>query len=189
RAPLRRVVAGPARLLHVGSLNRVKDQATMLRALAVLNERGVSFEMDVVGDDTLHGEIHRLAAELGLSARVRFRGFLTRQQLRPIVEAAHVMVLSSRHEAGPAAVLEAAAAGVPPVGTRVGQIAEWASDAALSVAIGDAEAMAAAIAQLLGDEELRLALAREAQRRALAEDADYTAQRFRAQYARLAARR
>ncbi|HYM28034.1 MAG TPA: glycosyltransferase family 4 protein [Steroidobacteraceae bacterium] len=188
RAPTRRAVGGPARLVHVASLNRVKDQATLLRALAVLTRQGASFEMDIVGEDTLHGEIHRLAAQLALLPRVRFHGFLTRRQLRPIVEAAHLMVVSSRHETGPVAVLEAAVAGVPTIGTCVGHIAEWAPEAALSVPVGDWAALAAAIGQVLGDEELRLGIAREAQRRALAEDADCTAQRFRALYARLAAR-
>jgi glycosyltransferase involved in cell wall biosynthesis len=188
RAPTRRSIDRPARLVHVASLNRVKDQATLLRALALLTRQGVNFEMDIVGEDTLHGAIQRLAAELALLPRVRFHGFLTRSELRPIVEAAHLMVVSSRHETGPVAVLEAAVAGVPTIGTCVGHIAEWAPSAALSVPVGDSAAMAAAIDQLLGDEELRLGIAREAQRRALAQDADYTAQRFRALYARLTAR-
>jgi glycosyltransferase involved in cell wall biosynthesis len=188
RTPARRVIGTPARLVHVASLNKVKDQATLLRALAVLARRGTSYEMDIVGADTLRGETQSLAERLGLLTRVRFHGFLTRRQLRPIVEASDLMVVSSRHETGPVAVLEAAVAGVPTVGTCVGHIAEWAPRAALAVPVGDWTAMAGAVVQLLEDEELRLGIAREAQRRALAEDADYTAARFRALYARVAAR-
>jgi glycosyltransferase involved in cell wall biosynthesis len=143
--------------------------------------------MDIVGEDTLGGEIQRLAGQVGLAPRVKFHGFLTRQQLRPIVEAADLMVVSSRHETGPVAVLEAAVAGVPTIGTCVGHIAEWAPRAAMSVPIGDWAAMADGIDQLLDDEELRLSIAREAQRRAVAECADYTAERFGALYARLVA--
>jgi glycosyltransferase involved in cell wall biosynthesis len=187
RAPLRRASGRRARLVHVASLNRVKDQATLLRALAALTQRGASFEMDIVGEDTLRGEIQRLAGQLALSPWVRFHGFLTRRQLRPIVEAADLMIVSSRHETGPVAVLEAGVAGVPTVGTRVGHIAEWAPNGAVAVPVGDWAAMADAVAQLLGNEELRLGMARDAQRRALAEDADYTAERFRALYARVAA--
>jgi glycosyltransferase involved in cell wall biosynthesis len=187
RAPVRRPVGRLARLVHVASLNRVKDQATLLHALATLTKRGVSFEMDIVGEDTLQGEMQALAAQLGLSTRVRFHGFLTRRRVRSIVEGADLMLISSRHETGPVAVLEAAVAGVPAIGTRVGHIAEWAPSAAMSVPVGDWVAMADAIVQLLDDEELRFGIAREAQQRALAEDADYTAGRFRALYARLAA--
>jgi len=185
RAPVRRSIGSPARLVHVASLSRVKDQAALLRALAALTQRGVSFEMDVVGEDTLRGEIQGLAAQLGLAARVRFHGFLTQRRLRPIVEAADLMIISSRHETGPVAVLEAAVAGVPTFGTCVGHIAEWAPRAALSVPVGDWAALAGAIGRMLEDEELRLGIAREAHERALAEDADYTAACFRGLYATL----
>ncbi|HEY3658071.1 MAG TPA: glycosyltransferase family 4 protein [Steroidobacteraceae bacterium] len=182
RNPVRRDPARPARLIHVASLNRVKDQYTLLRALAALRRSGLRFEMDVVGDDTLDGEIQTLANQLGLSEIVRFRGFLPQRQLRPLVEAADLMVHSSRYEAGPLVTLEAAVAGVPTVGTMVGHIAEWAPDAAISVPVGDWACLAAAIRHLLEDEDLRMAIAREALKRSIQEDADFTAQRFRALY-------
>jgi glycosyltransferase involved in cell wall biosynthesis len=185
RDPVRRDPARPARLIHVASLNRVKDQPTLLRALASLQQSGVSFEMDIVGDDTLHGEVQALAVTLGLSEQVRFRGFLPQRELRPLVEAADLMLLSSRHETGPLALLEAAVAGVPTVGTAVGHLQEWSPHAAVSVAVGDWARLAQAIAGVLHDEERRLCIAREALQRAVHEDADTTAGRFQALYASL----
>ena len=185
RHPARRDANRPARLIHIASLNRVKDQSTLLRALAALRESGASFEMNIVGEDTLHGEIQALCEELGLSDVVHFHGFLTQRQLRPLVEAADLLVLSSRHEAGPLVALEAAVAGVPTVGTRVGHVAEWTPFAAESVAVGDWAGMAMAIRRLIEDEDLRMSIAHEAFRRAMREDADYTAQCFRSLYARL----
>jgi len=185
RDPVRRDQGRPARLIHVASLNRVKDQSTLIRALASLARLGLSFEMDVVGEDTLHGEIQSMAAQFGLSARIRFRGFLTQPQLRPLMEAADLMILSSRHEAGPVALLEAAVAGVPTVGTAVGHLAEWAPDAAVSVPVGDWAGLADAVGLLLQDEDLRVRIARAARQRALHEDADYTAECFQALYTTL----
>ena len=176
----------PARLIHVASLNRVKDQATLLRALARLEKTGVEFEMDIVGTDTLQGEMNELARELELDGRVRYLGFRTQRQLRPLVESADLLVMSSRHEAGPYVLLEAAVAGVPTVGTNVGHIAEWAPSAALAVPAGNPERLADAVHTLLADEDLRLRVARAAQCRALSEDADYTARMFEALYQRLA---
>jgi len=181
--PLRRDISKPAKLIHVASLNRVKDQPTLLRALASVAQMGLEFQMEIVGEDTLQGEIQSLAAHLGLSASVKFRGFLTQRQLRPLMSQAHLMMISSRHEAGPLAVLEAAVAGIPTVGTAVGHIAEWAPRAAAAVPVGDWAGLARVTAELLGDEELRLRVAREALLRAVAEDADYTAQQFEAIYA------
>jgi len=180
--PVRRDPSRPARLIHAASLNRVKDQPTLLRALGLLAAAGLDFEMDIVGEDTLHGETQALAGQLGLTPRVRFHGFLPQPRLLPLVERAHLMMISSRHEAGPLVVLEAAVRGVPTVGTAVGHIAEWAPSAAVTVPVGDCAALAAATAELLAAEDLRLRIAREAFRRATEEDADYTAQAFQRLY-------
>jgi len=186
-SPPRARGGGPARLLHVASQNRVKDQPTLLRALATLARAGVEFDVDMVGVDTLDGAMPRLACELGLQQRVRFLGFKTQRELRPLWETADLALMSSLHETGPLVLLEAAVAGVPTVGTAVGHLAEWTPDAALAVAPGDWAALAAAIRRVLDDDALRLRLAHEAQRRALREDAAYTAERFEALYRRVAA--
>ncbi len=185
RFPRRRAPGEPARLLHVGSLNRVKDQGTLLRAAAALVAAGVRFRLDVVGEDTLGGSVQRLAAELGLGEAVRFHGFLPHTALRGWVERADLLVVSSRHEADPIVLLEAAVAGVPAVGTAVGHLADWAPEAAAAVPVGDAAALAREIAALLADEDRRLAMAARAQARAVAEDADFTARRIQRLYAGL----
>lgn len=187
-APRRRA-APRARLIHVASLNPVKDQTTLLRALAALRDAGVDFEMAIVGVDTLQGRMDRLVHELRLEGHVRFLGFRTQRELRPLVAASDLLVMSSMHEAGPLVLLEAAVAGVPTVGTAVGHIAEWSPSAALAVEVGDWVGLATAIQRVLVDEALRCRLAEAAQRRALAEDADYTARTFEALYQELLARR
>ncbi len=185
RDPVRREPGRRARLIHVASLNRVKDQLTLLRALAALRQSGVGFEMNIVGEDILKGEIQSVAAHLGLTGQVNFLGFLTQRELRLYVERADLMILSSRHETGPLAMLEAAVAGVPTVGTAVGHIGEWSPDAAVSVPVADSARLAEAVAGMIADEDLRLRIAHEALRRAVREDADYTARSFQALYATL----
>ena len=174
-----------ARLIHVASLNRVKDQPTMLRALAALAEAGLEFEIDIVGYDTLQGEMNGLVQQLGLERRVHFLGFKTQRELRPIMASADLLVMSSLHEAGPLVMLEAALVGVPTVGTAVGHIAEWSPSAALAVPVKDHAAVANAIRSVLTDEDLRLRLAEAAQQRAMSEDADYTARSFETLYLQL----
>jgi glycosyltransferase involved in cell wall biosynthesis len=180
--PRPRAPGAPLRLAHVASLNRVKDQETLLRAMRILRERGLDFHLDIVGLDTLDGAVQRRCAALGLDQRVTFHGFLPHPATRPLVEAADLMLVSSRHEAGPLVVLEAAIAGAPTVGTRVGHIADWAPDAAVATPIGDPEALAEAILRLAGDEAERLRLAHAALALALAEDADTTTARTRRLY-------
>jgi glycosyltransferase involved in cell wall biosynthesis len=185
RSPIRRRPGEQPKLVHVASLNRVKDQGTLVRALRVLADRGRDFQLDVVGEDTLAGKIQALAGEFGVARNIRFHGFLAQRDLRPVVESAHVAVMSSRHEAGPLVVLEAAAVGVPTVGTAVGHIAEWSSHAALAVPCQDPAALATALEAVLADEDLRMRLASEAHRRAELEDAEHTARVFDEMYRHL----
>lgn len=189
RAPRRRAPGLPARLVHVASLNRVKDQGGLLAALECLAAAGLEFSMDIVGEDTLGGDLQQQAVRRGLAARVRFRGFMTQRELYGVVAAADLMLVSSLHEAGPFSVLEAAVVGVPTVGTRVGHIAEWDGlQAARAVPVADPLALARAARELLEDEEARLRIAERAHALALKEDADYTYALYEEQYARLAAR-
>jgi glycosyltransferase involved in cell wall biosynthesis len=187
RPPRTRHPAEPARLLHVGSLNPVKDQETLLRAALRLREMGVPFRLDVVGHDTLGGAVQRRARGLGLDDLVHFHGFLTHPELRPWMERADLLLVTSRHEAGPLVLLEAAVAGVPTVGTAVGHLTEWAPDAAVAVPVGDSAALASETAALLRNEERRLTIAAAAHARALREDADFTARATAALYGEIRA--
>lgn len=175
-----------ARIVHVGNLSAVKDQGMLMRAAAVLSGRGVPFRLDVAGLDTTGGAVATEAAKLGIAERVQFHGFLRRSDLRPLVERAHLHWISSRHEAGPFSMLEAAVAGVATVGTAVGHVAEWAPNAAIAVPVGDAAALAKETERLLANDAGRIALARTAQTRAVNEDADWTAARVDALYRELA---
>ena len=176
-----------ARLLHIGDWRPVKDQPTILAAVRLLIAAGHDVELDLVGHDTMDGALQRLPDAQALQSRVRWHRTMQRDALRELVDRADLLVMASRHEAGPLVILEAAIAGVPAVGTAVGHFADWTPDAAVAVPVGDAGGLAVAIAALLADEPRRLALAREAQRRALAMDADRTAASFERLYRELCA--
>ena len=186
RQPQMRDTSRPVRLLHIGDLRPVKDQETLMKAAVALRHADVDFELDMVGFDTMNGALQRSVETRKLGTRVRWHGVLGREPLRARVEQADILVLSSRHEAEPLVVLEAAIAGVPTVGTAVGHVAEWAPTAAVAVPVRDAAGLAREIAALAADEPRRLAIAHEAQRRAIAIDADFTASAFERCYAELA---
>lgn len=184
--PGRRDPTRPLRLLQVASLNRIKDQPTLLAAAARLRDLGLAFTLDIVGEDTLGGETRAAIARLDLEGHVRLPGFQPQASLRGWFDRADLMVVSSLSEGAPIAMLEAAVAGIPTVGTAVGHVAEYAPDAAIAVPPRDVEGLAAAVLRLAGDEELRLAMAGAAQARAVEEDADSTAAAFLDLYARAA---
>jgi glycosyltransferase involved in cell wall biosynthesis len=178
----------PWRLLHVASLNRVKDQPTLLSALRLL-AASLPVHLDIAGEDTLGGAMQRLAARIGVDRHVTFHGGLPSDALVALYRAAHVLIVSSRHEAAGVAVLEAAACGVPTVGSAVGYVADWAPEAAVAVPPGDPAALAGATAALLADPARRGRLAAAARSRTLGHDADATAEAFDLLYHQLATRR
>ena len=175
RRPARPPAGPPWRLVHIASLNRIKDQATLLDAMARVVGRIPDVTLDVVGEDRLGGALQERSAALGLDRHVTFHGFQPSECVAAFCQAAHLHVLSSRHEAAGVAVLEAAACGVPTVGTDTGYVSDWSPEAAWSVPPGDADSLADAIGLLLLDRERREAMGRHAERRARTYDADWSA--------------
>jgi glycosyltransferase involved in cell wall biosynthesis len=165
----------PWRLLHVASLNRVKDQPTLLQAFAMIHAAEPATHLDLIGEDTLHGEIPRYAADLGLSGAVTFHAFQPTEVVAERMRRSHLLLHSSLSEAAPLVFLEAAACGVPTVGTAVGLIADAAPNAAFAVPVGDAPSMAKATLHLLRSPEDRSRMGRNALAFAQARDADRTA--------------
>ncbi|PYV21395.1 MAG: hexosyltransferase, partial [Acidobacteria bacterium] len=88
-----------------------------------------------------------------------------------------------------AVVLEAAAAGLPTVGTAVGLVAEMAPEAALAVPVRDPQALAQGMLSLLANEQKRSSLGRAAQQFARRYDADWTAGQLETAYAAVGKRR
>jgi glycosyltransferase involved in cell wall biosynthesis len=186
-APPEHPLPGPPwRLLHVASLNRVKDQPTLLRAFQQVHAAEPATHLDIIGEDTLDGAIQRLASELGLADAVTFHGFQTSDVVSAQLQSSHLLLHSSLFEdAGPLTFLEAAACAVPTVGTAVGLIADLAPEAAVAVPVGDAGALAWATLALLRDEASRAALGRRALNWATLHNADWTAAQFEALYVEL----
>jgi glycosyltransferase involved in cell wall biosynthesis len=179
-------VPGLPRLLHVASLTGVKDQALLLDAVAGLRDRGHAFHLEIVGTGPLAGPLRDQARRLGLRGLVAFCGALPHHELPAAYAGAAVLVQSSRHEAQGMAVLEAAAAGLPVVGSAVGVLPELAPDAAVAVPQRDPSTLADAIAGVLDDPDRRLAMGRAARRRVEADfSLDACGARFRALYASL----
>lgn len=178
--------APPHRLVQVASLVPVKDQATLLRSAALLRAGGLDFRLEIAGSGPLESELRRLGAELGLSDLVQLRGEIPHSALPGFYAGAAAFVQSSRHEAQGMAALEAAACGVPVAGTRVGAVGDMEPEAAVGVPVGDAEALALAVAGLLENSDRRAAMGGAAREVVLAEyGLRACVERFRAVYAEL----
>jgi glycosyltransferase involved in cell wall biosynthesis len=139
------------RWIAVGRLARVKDYPTLLRALAQLPSLGnmTPAQLEIVGSGPEEQTLRALAAELGITDRVRFAGF--QSDVRPFLANADAFVLSSLWEGLPVSVLEAAASGLPVVatngaGSREAMIPHRTG---LLVPVGDATALAEAMREVM----------------------------------------
>lgn len=137
------------RLILVGTLEVLyKGPHILAEALARL--RRLDLHLTYVGDGRRRGDIEALVRRLGIEHQVMFTGRMPREGVRDALDAADVFVLPSLTEGLPRALLEAMARGLPCIGSAVGGIPELLEADDL-VAPGDAEALAAKIAEVVDD--------------------------------------
>jgi glycosyltransferase involved in cell wall biosynthesis len=156
--------------LHVANFLPVKGHDILMRALALVKERGVKLTVVTAGDGAERAPIEALASKLGLGPEhVRFLGF--RSDVPDLLAAADFFVLPSRMEGLPLAVLEAMSHGLPIVTTRIGGNPEVVTDGehGLLVPIEDPAALAAALARFAEDPDLRRKLGEAGRARVAAE--------------------
>jgi glycosyltransferase involved in cell wall biosynthesis len=110
------------RFLLIGRLVEVKNHVTILRALSQVKQRGLDFELLIVGEGPLRAELEAQTAALGLSDNVQFRGF--DPNVRNLLLDADVFLLPSHSEGCSISLVEAMATGLPALGSAVPGIAE-----------------------------------------------------------------
>jgi glycosyltransferase involved in cell wall biosynthesis len=179
---------GGLRLIQVATLSRVKNQASLIDAIALL-ARDMNVRLALVGEDTLESSLQERARSRGVADRIVFHGFVPNDELAPLLAGADLYVQSSRHEAAAVAVLEAAAAGLPVIGTCVGYVADWSPDLAEAIDEPTPQSLADGIRRLVADRERSLAMAAAAQSWVQEHDADWTAAQFEQLYQEAVGRR
>jgi glycosyltransferase involved in cell wall biosynthesis len=139
----------------IASLNPRKRHDLLLQAAAAVVKRHPRARFLLVGGGPEGDKLQQLAKSFGIADRVIFAGI--RDDVDEILRASDLFVLSSMRgtETFPNVLLEAMASGVPVVSTDVGSVREMVSadESARVVPPEDAEQLAAAIDNLLGDEE------------------------------------
>jgi len=150
-------VHSPPRVLFAGLLTPRKGAADLLRASAILSERGVAHELMLAGgtpDEGPHAEeeVRRVSAPAAV-----FLGALPHERMAAQLGAADVFCLPSWWEAMPLSILEAMASGLPVVATRVGDIPRVVEDGVTGVLVppNDPPALADALDALLADPDMR----------------------------------
>ena len=147
----------PVELLSVGRLDPEKAPEMLLEALALLEKRTPGrYRLTIVGDGQLESELRAEADRFGDA--VRFLGHIPNgPELFELYRASDIFVHVARTEGLPQVLTEAQASGLPIVATDVGGVRAGlgGGDEALLVPPKDPEALAAAIARLASNSDLR----------------------------------
>jgi glycosyltransferase involved in cell wall biosynthesis len=148
----------PPVVLMAARFDPEKRHETLLHAIRLLLDNGVSVDVWLAGSGPLEDQTRQLAHELGVERAVRFLGFVQNERLLEWLSIGRIdlVVLPSDAEGIPVSLIEALAHGVPAVGTTVGGVAELLGDGCGElVRPADADELAHAIARLLRSPQLR----------------------------------
>ena len=164
----------PPLIIAVGRLIPKKGFADLVRACALLVERGKSFRCEIIGEGSLEHELRRQINELSLQNRVVLTGAKPQTQLRHRLAVANIFVLPSviDRDGGmdnlPTVIMEAMAVGLPVVSTNIGGIPEMViqNETGFLVQPGDAAGMADAIEKVINDRSLATRVGRAGYERA-----------------------
>ncbi len=152
-------------LIMVGNTDdRKKGVLYLLQALQMLREEGI--KLTIVDDAERHSSYVedvgplpsyglKLVKKLNLSGMVHFTGRLTHEELAQYYSAAQIAVVPSLYEGFGIPAAEAMACGTPVIATTGGALPEVVGDAGILVPPRSADALAAAIKQLLNDKQAR----------------------------------
>lgn len=150
------IPAGAHVVSTVGRLTAIKQHHLFLETAKLVATRDPEAIFLLVGDGELRSQLEETARDFGLADRTRFLGW--RRDLHVVYGATDVLLLTSRNEGTPVALIESLAAGVPGVSTDVGGVGDVIGDFGLVAAYDDAAGLARAVETLLGDRDRRHAM-------------------------------
>jgi glycosyltransferase involved in cell wall biosynthesis len=197
-SPVERSTQGPLRIVAVGTLHEVKGQAHLIDACKLLVERGVDVTCRFIGDGPDRDALTARIAEHGLAGSVTLAGRMTSDAVAAelagvdVLAAPSVPTRGGKREGIPIVLMEAMAAGLPVVASRLSGIPELVTDGVdgLLVPPGDAVALADALARLAADPALRARLGAAGRATVLREfDVDRNAALLAARFAESARQR
>lgn len=160
-------------ILHVARLEEVKGTEWLIRAFAGVATQHPQARLVIIGEGKLRKKLQKLAGETGVADRIMFLGARPHQEVLVWMQRAAMVVLpsvktaSGREEGLGLVLLEAAASGVPGIGTRVGGIPEGIAEGETGFLVPerDVESLSIAMGTLLANPPLRQRMGQAARNR------------------------
>ncbi len=169
----------PLRIGHIGGMTAWRDQGTLIRAIGLLRDKGVSAQLILVGDGPQRDALVALTVELGLEQYISFWGYQT--NLSEFFARIDIYVNPAVAEGFGIAVVEAMIEGVPVVLANAGAHPELIEDGrtGLLYSACNAQSLVSCIRRLTKNSLERLKIALAGRRHALHA---FTPQRYASAY-------
>jgi glycosyltransferase involved in cell wall biosynthesis len=154
-------------LSTVAVLRPFKHPDVIVRAVAILKQRGIRFRLLVAGDGVMLPELKELSKQLDVAENIHWLGYC--QDPTSLLQASDVFILSSVGEAFGLVMAEAMACGAPVVGSRSGAIPEVVEEGQTGLLATplDEVSFANALETLAKDDQLRKTMGQNSRLRVL----------------------
>ncbi len=143
-------------LVFCGRFVQAKRLDILIEAFGVVQKKIPNARLILVGDGAERSKLNNIVQSLNLSPYVKITGYVKNSQVADFLSKASIFISSSSFEGTPNTLLEAMAAGLPIVATKVGGIPDIITDGenGLLVQPCDVDSLAKAILRLLGDKAM-----------------------------------
>jgi len=117
-------ITSEPRFVCIGRLNEQKGQLLLVEAARALKEKGIDFQITLIGGGELRGELNDTVRQYGLQEHVQLTGAISTERMFEEIQRARALVLPSFAEGLPMVIMEAMALGRPVLSTYVAGIPE-----------------------------------------------------------------
>ncbi len=133
------------RIMSCRQLEPLYDVSTLINAAKILKDKGVRFQVTIVGEGSRLTALQALTQKLNLAEQVTFTGRLSQEKLFTAYRNSDVYVSTAGSDSTSVSLLEAMSQRLYPIVTDLPSNREWLSSDAFFFGVGDAEALAARI--------------------------------------------
>lgn len=161
-----------ANIIAVGRLSWEKNFETLIKVVSELIDKGYDLKLEIVGGGPEEGKLKGLIGSLNKKGKIRVEGFATKEKVKLFMKKSDLLVISSHYEGWGMVAMEAMAAGVPVVMTKVGHAGELVIDGKTGIVAekNDHVGLRNAIEKLLKNPKLAFSLACEGQKKVMKEN-------------------
>ncbi|WP_067584382.1 glycosyltransferase family 4 protein [Endozoicomonas ascidiicola] len=113
------------KIVSIGRLSKIKNFDLGIETLEKLNEQGLGYHLTIIGDGELRTELEQRRSKSQFSEDITLYGLAQHSEIKHIIEASGIVLVSSVSEASPTVVKEGIASLRPVVTTDVGDVGMW----------------------------------------------------------------